>query len=346
MKRVFILTFISLLVWTSCTQRSTDYCTVKGTVEGLEEGTKLELQDEFNHFKVVGRGTVKNGAFVIHPDISSPTHVYLYTKDEMQLKDFYLEPGTIVVKVDADDEEDYVTGAVGTPSNDIVHKYRTLLSNGDQDAAKVLMDSVLGAEQTGVLALDYAKNYYSSSKQALGVLDRLSPELTKFDYVSELREKLTRRLKTEPGEKYIDMEYPDRDGNLISLSSVVNHHDNRYVLVDFWATWCGSCVKKIPELVKIYTKYHEKGLEIYSLSMDPKGRYDTWKNFVAENGMTWINVCDGSGGGAENSKVWYDYALYGIPTTLLIDCQTKKIITRDDPDLELKLEELLTTQDK
>ena len=113
-------------------------------------------------------------------------------------------------------------------------------------------------------------------------------------------------------------------------------------VIDFWATWCDGCVESIPELVKIYTKYHEKGLEIYGLSFDPKRRHDDWKAFLPKNKMTWINVCDFSGGGKENSKAWYDYALSGIPTTLLIDCQTGKIIVRGNLDaIEAKLAELL-----
>ena len=58
-------------------QNHSDYCTVKGTVKGLKNGTKLELQDDFQHFKVIATTTVKDGAFEFHPDISSPTHVYL-----------------------------------------------------------------------------------------------------------------------------------------------------------------------------------------------------------------------------------------------------------------------------
>ena len=93
-------------------QKQSDYCTVKGNVKGLPDGTELELLDAFNHWEVVGTGSVKKGAFEIHPDVSSPTHVYLYVREGMQLKDFILEPGTILVEVDANDEEDLGTGVI------------------------------------------------------------------------------------------------------------------------------------------------------------------------------------------------------------------------------------------
>ena len=322
-------------------QNYSDYCTVKGTVKGLKNGTKLELQDDFQHFKVIATTTVKDGAFEFHPDISSPTHVYLYVTNKKQLKDFILEPGTILVEVDADDEEDYRYGAHGTPSNDTERRFRALADKGDHEAAKAIMDSIMGTEQTGALALDFAHNICDSTAQMLDVLDRLTPELAKLDFVAEFREDLIRRLNTEAGGMYIDMEYPDVDGNPISLSSVVNNPNNRYVLVDFWATWCSSCVVILPELAEIYAKYHEKGLELYGVSIDvyPK----EWEKYVKAKNYAWINVCEGCGGGKQNSKAWYDYSLSGIPTTVLIDCQTGIIIARDKKtdELDVMLDELL-----
>ena len=342
--KLFLSIALSLLIGlVGChsSQKQSDYCTVKGTVKGLKDGTKLELQDEFQHFKVIANTTVKDGAFEFHPDISSPTHVYLYVTNKKQLKDFILEPGTILVEVDADDEEDYRYGAQGTPSNDIERRYRTLADNGDDEAAKAIMDSILSTEQTGALALDFAHNICDSTAQVLGVLDRLTPELANLDFVAEYREDLMRRLKTEAGGMYIDMEYPDVNGNPVSLSSVVNNTKNRYVLVDFWATWCSSCVAKIPELTEIYAKYHEKGLELFGISLDVYP--EEWENYVKAKNFTWVNVCEGCGGGKKNSKVWYDYSLSGIPTTVLIDCQTGIIIARDKKteEFDAMLAELL-----
>ena len=327
-------------------QKQSDYCTVKGTVKGLKDGTKLELLDEFQDFKVIATTTVKDGAFEFHPDIAAPTHVYMYTKDEDQLKDFILEPGTILVEVDATDEEDLGTGAKGTPSNDIDRRWIALINSGDLEAANVLMDSVLDAEQTGALALDIVSNRCKSSKKGLDALNRLSPELADLAFVAELKEELTRRLKTEAGGMYIDMEYPDVDGNPVSLSSVVNSPKNRYVLVDFWATWCDGCVEVLPDLVELYAKYHDKGLEIYGMSADPKGRYELWKSCLTKNNMTWVNVCDFSGG-RKDSKARHDYALAAYPTTVLIEGQTGVIIARGKKidELDAMLAELLQEQE-
>ncbi len=348
--KLLLIIAVSLMIGFSCcqsNQNQSDYCTVKGTVKGLLDDTKLELLDAFNQWEVVGTGSVKQGAFEIHPDVSSPTHAYLYVREGKQLKDFILEPGTIIVEVDANDEKDLETGAKGTPSNEIDYKYYALSHSGNQEAAQAIKDSVLNAEQTGALALAKVEYWCNSSVQALGVLDRLSPELATLPYIDELRKELTQRIKTEPRTEgsdivplFIDMEYPDVNGKPISLSSVVNDPSNRYVLVDFWATWCTGCVEAMPQLKEIYSKYHDKGLEIYGLSVDANCK--NWEAFLAKNQLAWVNVCEGSGGRKENSKVRQDYALRGYPTTLIIDCQSGEVIARGELEkIEAMLAELL-----
>ncbi len=330
------------VVLNSC-QPQGEYCTVEGTIRGIQEGEKLELQDAWNHFKVIETTAVKNGTFEFHPTISAPTHVYLYTKGGVQLKDFILEPGTILVDVNAEDEDDMETGATGTISNDTRRKISDLREEGDTEASEALWNEVMEAEQTGPLALLYACSSCKSSAQALDVLSRLTPELAERDYVEEKTEELTRRMRTEPGSgtedsahTFIDMEYQDAEGNPVSLSSVVGNPKNRYVLLDFWATWCSSCIDALPELKEAYAKYHESGLEIYSVSEDTNK--EGWKAFLKENGMNWVNVIDDKPG-RKDSKVWYEYALRGIPTVLLIDGETGEILDHN-PDLETLLPSL------
>ena len=86
-------------------------------------------------------------------------------------------------------------------------------------------------------------------------------------------------------------------------------------------------MESIPKLKEIYAKYHEKGLEIYSVAENPDVEY--WKTFIKENDMTWVNVCDDQPT-RKNSKAWNDYTLHGIPTVILIDGETGTILARED----------------
>lgn len=334
MKKSCILPFLSaLFICLSACQSQPEYCTVRGSVKGLKDGTRLELLDRFDHYKVIAKTQVKESAYELHPHVAAPTHVFLYSEDQDQLKDFLLEPGTIIADVDATDKMDYAALATGTPSNDLLYKISQLERNDDLDAAQTIRDSVLNAGQTGILALYMADGHGATAAQGLVVLDRLSDDLAAKPYVAGFRETLTRRARTEPAPEgsespnyFIDMAFPDADGNLISLSSVVNNPANRYILLDFWATWCSSCLESIPKLQALYKEYHEKGLEIYSVSEDQNE--NNWKNFLPESGMDWINVRDAHPGRNDESMMTV-YALHGIPTMLIIDGETGAIIFRD-----------------
>ena len=345
MNRLLVLAALALLVFAGCNDKKpaeNDYCVVKGTIKGVKEGKTLELSDEFNDYAIVGTGVVKDGAFEIHPEVTTPAHVFLYVHNGKQLKDFILEPGTIFVEVDATDEDDLETGAKGTPSNDMEQIIIGYRRSGNQAAADSVRAIVMNANPAGPLALANIEEWCQSSVEMLDVLNRLTPELAQLPYVEQLRAEATQRLKTEAGGTYIDMKYPDLNGDTISLSSVVNNPANRYVLVDFWASWCDGCLDVMPQIKEIYEKYHDKGLEIYGLSVDSQKRYKYWKSCIKEYDMTWINVCDYSGGRKGNSKVRDDYAIIAYPTTLLIDCQTGEIVMRDRvKNIEPKIAELL-----
>ena len=351
----YIISILSVLAFglIGC-QSQPEYCTVKGSIQGVNDGAELELHDAWNKFTVVATTTVDNGTFEFHPGVKAPTHVYLYAKnpqdvyanpyDGGQLKDFFLEPGTIIVNIHADDAADMFTGATGTALNDTYHRIQT----ADDDAKEALWEDAIDDEQTNLLTLLYADRESGNLTRASEILNRLSPDLAKAykKYIASMRKRWVRRAKAEERREnaakegvnlihqhYIDMEYPDVNDKHVSLSSVVDNPANRYVILDFWATWCGPCVQSIPMLKEAYDHYHDKGLEIYSVSLDSKAK--EWKSFVAENEMTWVNVL------GKDHKAGRDYGVEYIPSVFLIDCKTGEILVRDaHPDLESILSNL------
>ena len=352
---VISLTFLLMLALAGCQQPASDYCTVKGTIQGVKDGAELTLNDDWNKFKVISTTTVENGTFEFHPRISAPTHVYLYAKnsedvyanpyDGGQLKDFFLESGTVIVDVHAEDESDMYTGATGTVLNDAYHK----ILAADPDASEALWEEAISDDQTNLLALVHADDYPDDLTRASEILDRLSPDLAKAykKYISTLKKNLVRRAAAAErrkkaaeeevnlvGQHYIDMEYPNTDDIPVRLGAVVDDPENSYVILDFWATWCANCVKSLPMLKDVYAKYHDKGLEIYSISQDSK--VNEWKSFVEKNDMPWINVL------ASGGKVYKDYGIEFIPKVFLIDCRTGEILVHEShPDLDAILSNLL-----
>ena len=140
------------------------------------------------------------------------------------------------------------------------------------------------------------------------------------------------------GQPYVDISAPNADGEAVSLKSVIENPANKYVLVDFWASWCGPCLREIPYLQADYEKYRKKGFEIYAVSLDDER--DAWVKTIADKQMKWIQVCDFK---AFDSPASLEYAVESIPSNFLIRCSDGQIVAAQlrGKALGEKLEELL-----
>ncbi|HTH31423.1 MAG TPA: TlpA disulfide reductase family protein, partial [Lacibacter sp.] len=108
----------------------------------------------------------------------------------------------------------------------------------------------------------------------------------------------------------------DTSGNVLKLSSL----KGKYVLVDFWASWCVPCRKENPNVVKAYQQYHAKGFEIVGVSLDTKK--DMWMKAIAKDGLNWYHVSDLKGW---ESGIVKELGVKVVPTSFLIDKDGKII---------------------
>jgi len=142
-----------------------------------------------------------------------------------------------------------------------------------------------------------------------------------------------------PG-KAPDFTLTDTSGNTVSLSSF----KGKYVLVDFWASWCGPCRRENPNVVKVFNKFRDKNFTILSISLDRPDAKDKWLDAIHKDGLTWTHVSDLKYWDNEVAK---QYGIRAIPQNLLIDPQGK-IIAKNlrGEDLDAKLTELFTKSQK
>ncbi len=127
----------------------------------------------------------------------------------------------------------------------------------------------------------------------------------------------------------------DPDGKSVSLSNF----KGKYVLVDFWASWCGPCRAENPNVLAAYNKYKNKNFEILGVSIDEPNKKNEWLKAVKDDGLTWVQVSDTKEGGNTAAKL---YGVNAIPFNFIVDPQGK-IVARNlrGAELEKKLAELL-----
>jgi thiol-disulfide isomerase/thioredoxin len=145
----------------------------------------------------------------------------------------------------------------------------------------------------------------------LKTLASIQKELEKK--VANLEARTVPPIRTEEfvsGKPFPDLQFKAVDGNDINIKNL----RGKYVLIDFWATWCGPCKSEIPGLVELYNQYHNKGFEIIGISLDSD--IMVLKEFLASSRVTWPQYFDGKGWSNEVSS---RFGIHSIPSTVLID---------------------------
>lgn len=261
---------------------------------------------------------------------------------------FILEEGQISIELAQAD-----VNISGTPNNDLLQQHLTRwnvpmhkmqennrqmeLLSGDTDQGKAALDSLdklnrAYLREMRLISLEFVKeNVNNLAGQSLlmeimGLPDRLLVEVAEKANAETLRlplmQQIVERVNTfkaaAVGQPFPDFTGEDLQGKQIRLSDCVK--GKKYVLLDFWASWCKPCCEEMPALKKLYRAYRAKGLEIVGISLDEDKK--AWQQKVGDLGMDWIQLRDAS------REAVKKYVIGPIPHTVLID-PSGKIIAKD-----------------
>lgn len=331
--------------------------TVNANIKDLEDGDVVFQYSVGSEHKADTVQT-KDGRFTWVADMREPQKVYIMFPK--RYAEFYAEEGPITITGVADslhklqisgskiqDEADAYRKSLQDLTDQEMPLYRQYgkVSQEEQRKLEEKLEEIRNEKRARAkqYIADHPKSFYSlelvKDRAMMGeyegvkpLYDLLDASLQQGSQGRALAERLAVLKRSAIGETILDFSQNDNGGKPIHFTDF----KGKYVLIDFWASWCGPCRAENPNVLKEYNKYKGKNFTVLGISLDDNA--ERWKKAIEEDGMPWTQVSDLQG--FKNEVSTY-YGIQGIPSTLLVDPEGK-IIAKDlrGEMLAKKLEEL------
>lgn len=372
MNKIILISALVLSLF-SCEENSKGYI-IKGQIEGVEDGIPVTLKALENGKQVpLDTAYIKNESFSFNGEITNPDLHLVMVRDIIGTLPFILENKELKMTLYKDSLG--MSVIEGSKENDFAQDYRKKASefrfennallkkidlakqNNDTSSVKTYSDRISTIRQN---FRDFNINYaYDNNNSIFSILlleNLFRTRALKINEINDIFKKYSdtlqnsspgKRIKgiidiflaTEIGAIAPDFTAPNPDGEEVTMSAI----RGKVTIIDFWAAWCGPCRKENPNLVRLYNKYHDKGLEIIGVSLDGSSRQKepkkAWLDAIEKDGLTWHQV---SNLNYFNDPVAKKYNIQSIPAAFILDSDGK-IIAKNlrGQALEQKITELL-----
>ncbi|HEY0298162.1 MAG TPA: TlpA disulfide reductase family protein [Arachidicoccus sp.] len=328
--------------------------TASGHIEGLADG---ELYLAFGSFSNMKADTVQvsKGNFSFSDSLSEPTYGMLFNHDYSVKVDMFLDKGETHINGNTDSSYDFkVSGSavvneyaaynqaqqnLRKPVQVVYEKWIAAYNAGDSEGVHKYQAAFNAArdeqsKQSVVMQLDFIKNHPNSNASAWELLHYLndknlpsskqlysafSPAVKGSDMGHETGARIATLSRVEVGNPAPGFEQTSADNKAVTLAS----YKGKYVLLEFWASWCSPCRAESPNVLKAYQKYKNKGFDVLSVSLDhEKGK---WEDAIQKDGLLWTQLSDLKGW---KNDVAVLYGINAVPANFLID-PNGKIVAQD-----------------
>ena len=348
--------------------------TVTGKIEKATPGSFVYLETNAQPTRKLDSTKVEAGStFTLKSQVADGGEVFVLNVGGGQKLALLVEGGETLNVVADGYKTDAKTGQVGkatvTGSKNMEHYDKLMALRSDMEARVANWNKQVAAateKKDNKRIAQIEQEYTTAEREVVNKVKAMLPEMgtslvslfalnfvnieTDFDTYDALAQRFEKENPNSPHAKSLigrvarikgvmvgspapDITLSDTTGNAVALSSL----RGKYVLIDFWASWCGPCRAENPNVVRMYNKYKDKGFTIYSVSLDRTKA--EWQRAIRNDKLPWTHVSD--------LKFWQSaaaqqYGVQAIPATFLLD-KEGKIIAKNlrGEALEQKLEEVL-----
>lgn len=347
MKKITLLVIVAFVIMMSGCNKDVKYV-IKGIAEDYPNGTKVYLMmREKPNWIAVDSAIVMEGRFIMSGQVYPGFLGYIGVDDNRTM--IVVESGEIVIDLKDGNPHGTTSNEELTTFNhsmEILEDQMSMIivkrdSLDNQDTATFaklnarleelnqekmqMLANVIKENITNPLGVGLYCMYNSAFAEDIDFLLTLSQlipeEYLEQAYVSKVLENVSIISCTSVGNNFTDLLMTTREGNEVRLDSLIKR--NKYVLLDFWASWCAPCRQSLPGIRMLYENCKDKGLCIVGISLDEDK--EAWENALEKYEMDWLQVGEMLGWESEHAAT---YGVRAIPATVLID-STGTIIGRN-----------------
>ena len=341
MKSLHLFVLLIILISSCEKYPAGDKFSITLDISGELEGKTYLVKRDFGKWVNIDSSNINTGLIKMDGVISDPEFCYL--KFGQKYVGIFLESGNILFSAHVDsldkgiisgsktqDELDLFKSSILAITNDLddlYTQYRVALNADSKDSIKYISDLIDHKDQERLdETLEYvynnnksivsaylamSNNYYLDLEELESLTSNFDPSIKKSKYVKSLMEHVDKLKKVSIGSDYTNFIMDDTSGNSTELSSIIG---NNYLLIDFWASWCGPCRRENPNIVSIYKEYQNQGFDIMGVSLDTDRQ--KWISAIEKDSLNWTHVSDLNGWNNEAAKL---YAVNAIPHSIIVD---------------------------